>query len=100
MQQRPTAHQLAIIDADPHDAYVRNGSYANTNFGSDAGLVLKNDGSLPTTVSSSCVVLMTTMEVTPVAAATLTLTSRWVFQGHVIFRLRLLDDADDGWKGG
>ncbi|GAA5496110.1 hypothetical protein Rhal01_02291 [Rubritalea halochordaticola] len=87
---------LAIIDADPHDTYVRNGSYANTNFGSDAGLVLKNDGSS----YYREFFLRRAYDYnggSPVAAATLTLTPVGI-SGTRDIRLRLLDDADDGWK--
>lgn len=87
---------ITIIDQDPHDAYVRNGGYAGDNFGSDTGLVLKNDGSgyyreffLRRAYDDN--------GGNPVAAATLTLTPVGI-TGTRNIRLRLLDDADDEWK--
>lgn len=84
-----------IVNMDLHDAYVRNGYYANTNYGADPELVLKNDG-----VSYYReVFLKSSYEGNggePVAAASLTLTPTSLTSSRDI-RLRLLDDANDDW---
>ncbi|GAA5496106.1 hypothetical protein Rhal01_02287 [Rubritalea halochordaticola] len=89
---------ITIIDQDPHDAYVRGGGSANSNFGSDTGLVLKNDSA---TYYREFFLRRAYDDNggNPVAAATLTMTPVGV-SGTRDVRIRLLDDADDTWKEG
>lgn len=89
---------IQIIDADPHDTYVRGGIYADDNYGSDTDLVLKNaDPSYYREFFLRCAYQYNGGK--PVAAAALTLTPVGI-SGTCDIRVRLLDDADDGWKEG
>lgn len=88
---------LEIIDYDPHDAYVRGGSYANNSYGSDSSLALKHDGNSSFDREFYLRRAYDWNNGQPVAIAQLTMTPIALSSGRTI-RVRMLDDADDGWR--
>lgn len=89
----PTLGQLPYTDAD---AYVRGGSYANTNYGYDTIMGVKNDSSATYARETYVRFDYTGVSDGTVSSATLTLVPTSVQTGRTI-RIRLVDDADEDW---
>ncbi|MBI9019594.1 MAG: DNRLRE domain-containing protein, partial [Phycisphaerae bacterium] len=86
---------LSVALMPAADTYVRNGSYASDNYGSDTSIIVKNDGSSYTRQS----ILRfdyNNKGSGDVTNAILTLTPLGV-QSSTTLRIRLVDDADDFW---
>lgn len=77
------------------DTYVRNGSYANTNYGAEAEILIKKDGN---SYQREAYLRFdhTAVNTIGLSATILTLTPTSVQPGQT-YRLRLVDDAGDGW---
>ncbi|MEN8126949.1 MAG: DNRLRE domain-containing protein [Planctomycetota bacterium] len=79
------------------DAYVRDGGSANTNYGTDTTLSVKNDAA---GYARQTYVRFTYVDPgDPLSSATLYLTPDGIGSdtSSMTIRVRLLDDADDGW---
>ena len=78
------------------DTYVRDGSSANTNYGSDGEMLVKNDG-VGYTREAYLRFDNTGVDKMSSSRTILTLTPTFVQTGQT-YRLRLVDDAGDGWE--